>query len=195
MLSATLSIVTLTAEHKKYRDDISRMLQHLQTPWYEQQRINQQELSSLLIELGRFHSSCHERIVERCLIPTLRVASSMADGLIAQLDLISETSDAILKSLRQLSSLSTGQSTEVETSPDMHTAMETYCVQMQKRLDLEEKELLPLTLHVLTKEEDWFSIATQLLKRADTNHQSPPITTTYLPPIQSLPSHRGMVGM
>lgn len=195
MLSTTLSIITLSAEHKKYRNDIARMLQRIQTAWYEQQRINQQELSSLLLELSRFHSACHERIVERCLIPTLRVASSLADGLIAQLDMISDTSEAILKSLKQFSSPSGNQSMEEEVAPDIHTAMETYCVQMQKRFDLEEKELLPLTLHVLTKEEDWFSIATQLLKKADTNHQSPPVTTSYLPPMPSYSSDREMMKM
>ncbi len=178
MLSTTLSVITLSAEHKKYRNYISRLLQRIQAAWHEEQRINQCELSSLLRDLSRFHYSCHERIMERYVIPTLRVASRVADNLIAQLDMISQASEAILMSIRKQSPAAQSPTplTEVEASPEIQTALETYCVQMQSRLDLEEKELLPLTLHVLTKEEDWFSIAAQLLKKADMNQQNHPMT-------------------
>lgn len=168
MLSTTFSVITLSTEHRKFRDRASKLLQRVQACLSET-CIDQYEFKSLLNELGQFNDAYHDRTLEQYVIPALRISTRTADVLIAQLDMLSEAGEFLLRSLsRQLSGV---QYLGRADDPEMRKVMETYCKQMLKRLELEEKELLPLTMNVLSKDEDWFSIATQLLKKIDLNHQ------------------------
>ncbi len=160
MLTATYSLVAITAEQDNARSILRRLQHYIQTTWNGLQSIDFAAIETSFNRLMQFDEYCHSRKIEMYLIPALRSASREAELLIAELDVLSTKASNALRSIGdQLAAAFDRSNIKVN---EVYHSMELYCHHMLARLDREEGELLPLAKRVFSIE-DWFSVAAQFL--------------------------------
>jgi len=159
MLTATYSLIALSIEQRKARRSFSALEQNVRMRAVDPGHADMSELKEVVDQLSRFDRFCHERKVERCLIPALRKAASEADALLSELDSLLHREAGMLRALQSRlgASLEQGASHAKELC---HT-MEHYCASLSERLNKEE-QLLSMAERVIPGEE-WFAIASSLL--------------------------------
>lgn len=171
MLTATYVILSLSAEQKKERQFISRLLQHVQAIRRQPQALDPAYIETQLAELTTFAEARHQRKVEACLMPAVRAADSNCGPLINDLELLSRrggvTLNAVYKCLRRAMRRSATQCKFLCRTIDL------YCHNLLKRLDREEQELLPLAQKVISSD-DWFRIGRELLAQEDSGAANQP---------------------
>lgn len=160
MLIATYALLTLSAEQKKERNFISRILQYLQINAAKPQDIDPAHIESQLNELARFAEARHQHKVEACLMPAVGKATREAGRLLADLESLSRVGSAILRLVRKcLRRAFRPGSAQIRL---LGRTMNLYCQNLLQRLAKEEQELLPLAQRVMSSE-DWFAIGTMFL--------------------------------
>jgi hemerythrin-like domain-containing protein len=160
MLTATYSLVAISAEQEKARGLLSRLHQYVQSAWQGLQNVDLSFLDAAFQRLLQFNDYCRNRKIERYLIPALRCATRDADALIAELDALSARGAEILHAIgRHLAS-----ALEVSSlrAGELCHSMELYCRSLSTRLQKEDDLLLPLARRLLSVEE-WFSLAAKFL--------------------------------
>lgn len=167
MLTATYSLVTITAEQDNARSMLFRLRQYIQATWKGFQNIDFTFLETAFNKLMHFDTYCRNRKLEVYVIPTLRNASRDADTLIAELETLSNKGMCIIRTMRaQLAAAFEFSAIKVS---DICEEMERYCTHLFTRLEREEKELIPLASRLLSIE-DWFKIAAQFLADEGKEH-------------------------
>ncbi len=160
MLTATYSLVAISAEQKNARSLLSRLQQYIHNCWKSLQDLDFPQLESAFNKLTQFDQYCHKRKVEMYVIPAVRGATREVDSLLAELESMSARGIDILRSVQDQLRHAFDQG--VVKINELCKAMEIYCDNLLKRLAKEEEELLPMVGRLLTVDE-WFSIAAQFL--------------------------------
>lgn len=168
MLTATYSIVTISAEQKSARSILSRLRQYIQSCLTRLQEIDLPKLESTLNKLTQFDQYCHARKVELYVIPAIRGTTHEVDSLLAELESMSARAVDILKSAQEQLRQAFDQG--VEKINELCSAMEIYCDNLLKRLAKEEEELMPMVGRLLSVDE-WFALAAKFLSDDADNPQ------------------------
>lgn len=160
MLTATYSLVALTAEQKSTRSILAKLHMQIQDGLHDLKNINRSYLENALAKLEQFEQYCHTRKFELYVIPALRKRTNKADPILEELESLKSRSIELLSSLQHKlrNTFSQGM---VEVS-HVCAEMELYCRNLVKRLAKEEEELLPMLRNLLPIEE-WFDIAAKFL--------------------------------
>lgn len=174
MLTATYSLVAISAEQKNVRSILSRLQQYIHNCWKSLQDLDLPLLESAFNKLTQFDQFCHERKVEMYVIPAVRGATREVDSLLAELESMSARGIDILRSVQDQLRQAVDQG--VVKINELCKAMEIYCDNLLKRLAKEEDELLPMVGRLLTIDE-WFPIAAKFLsddaKQLERRHIAP----------------------
>ena len=160
MLTATYSLVAISAEQKTARTILSGLQRQIQGILRDLHSVNRSCIESALHKLEQFEDFCHRRKVEAYVIPTVRKLTHEADALIAELESLSTSAVSILRSLKEQLRVACQQG--VAELNKLCSAMEMYCANLMKRFAKEEEELLPLVQGTLPGEA-WFDIAAKFL--------------------------------
>lgn len=164
MLTATYSLVAITAEQDNTRSMLARMQHYIRSTWNGFHGIDFAFLQTAFDRLARFDSYCRRRKLEVYLIPALRSMSHEADALIADLEALSDKAMNIVRSIAD--QLSAAFEPSAVRLNQICSAMERYCDHLSQRLEREENELVPLARRLFSIE-DWFTIAAQFLADDD----------------------------
>ncbi|NEX62040.1 hypothetical protein [Noviherbaspirillum galbum] len=160
MLTATYSLVAISAEQDTARSILHRLQQHIQNVWHSVHNIDLAFLGSCFEKVFQFDDFCRRRKLEVHVIPALKRVTREADDLIDQLDALGAASLVFVRStfehFKKVVDLGTARAHE------MVTAMELYTGEMATRLKREEEELFPLMRRSFSVE-DWFAIASCFL--------------------------------
>jgi hypothetical protein len=160
MLTATYSLVFITAEQEKARTLLGKLQQYVHTAWKGLQGLDFPFLETAFGKLTRLENYCRSRKLELYLMPIFRAVSREAEELVLDLEKLRDRCTEVMRhigeQLRGATILGAAGTSELLQS------METYCSCLFARLEREERELLPLARRVLSVE-DWFAIATNFL--------------------------------
>ncbi|HJW54744.1 MAG TPA: hemerythrin domain-containing protein [Burkholderiaceae bacterium] len=173
MLTATYSLVAISAEQKNAQTILRKLRQYIQACVKKLQEVDISKLETMFNKLTQFDQYCHARKVEVYLIPAIRGATHEVDSLLAELESMSARAITILKSVQDHLRQAWGQG--VDKIQELYNAMEIYCDNLLTRLTREEQELLPI-LERLFSIDEWFAIAAKFLSDdADQkNRRAPP---------------------
>jgi len=160
MLTATYSLVAISAEQDKARGILSKLQQYIQSAWQGLQNVDLAFLDTAFNRLLQFDDFFRNRKVERYLIPALRCATREADALIAELEELSARSTGILHAARR-HLVSALEISSIRAGEICHS-MELYCHSLSTRLNKEDDLLFPFARRLLSVEE-WFSLAAKFL--------------------------------
>lgn len=148
MLTATYSIVVLSAEQQKARRVLARLQQSISHVWKNLQEIDLASVEAVIHKLTQFDRLFHSRKMEQYVIPAIKSATREADLLLDELEALSSFCLKIVQTLPQQVLLAFQQG--VARQKELRRAMELYCSNLQLRLMKEEQELLPLVPRVLS---------------------------------------------
>jgi hemerythrin-like domain-containing protein len=175
MLSATFSLVAISAEQKKIRNVLSQLREYIDSCTRNLEAPELGRVETALNKLAQFDRYCHARKVEMYLIPSVRGMAREIDVLVAELESMSARAVDMLKSAQEILQAAAGQG--MDKMCDLFRAMQTYCDNLLKRFTREEEELLPMLEQRLPGDR-WFSIAAQFLSEGERNKRR---TTAALP--------------
>ncbi len=161
MLTATYSLVAISAEQKNARSILSTLRQYIHSCWKSLQDLDLVKIEAAFNKLTQFDQYCHARKVEMYVIPAVRGATREVDSLLAELESMSARGIDILRSVQDQLRQAFDQG--IVKINELCNAMEVYCDNLFKRLAKEEEELLPMVGRLLTVDE-WFPIAAKFLK-------------------------------
>jgi hemerythrin-like domain-containing protein len=160
MLTATYSLVAMSIEQKQALRCLEHIRQAVAALWQNPQQIDRQRVEAAFRGLARFDRYCHQRKVEKYVIPTVRGASGEIDAVVQQLEGLSGAGLTLLGAAgEQLQAFFDRQAIQAR---EMVSAMEAYCDCLRQRLLQEEELLLPLVRRMLSVE-DWFLLAAKFL--------------------------------
>ncbi|HEY8027668.1 MAG TPA: hypothetical protein VIF60_24220 [Burkholderiaceae bacterium] len=148
MLTATYSIVVLSAEQQKARRVLARLQQSISHVWKNLQEIDLASVEAVIHKLTQFERLFHSRKMEQYVIPAIKSATREADLLLDELEALSSFCLKIVQTLPQQLQLAFQHG--VARQKELRRAMELYCSNLQLRLMKEEQELLPLVPRVLS---------------------------------------------
>jgi len=160
MLTATYSIVAISAEQQKAHRVLARLQQSITNIWKNLQEIDLASVESAIHKLTQFDRLFHTRKLEQYVIPAIKNATHEADVLLEELEALSSFCLKIIQTLPQQLHLALQQG--VAKQKELRRAMELYCSNLQLRLVKEEQELLPLVPLVLSGDEI-FELGAQFL--------------------------------
>lgn len=160
MLTATYSLVAISAEQNKACSKLYKLQQFIQSAWKGLQNIDFGFVETALSKLMQFDKFRRNRKIEMYVIPALRNTSREAEELIAELDRISAAGLGILHSLKE--QLTVVLSAGRLRFGEICQAMQIYCYKASIRLKKEEEELWPMARRLFSTEEG-FAIAAQFL--------------------------------
>lgn len=159
MLTATYTLVALSVEQTSVRSSLQALQKLLQTNFREQTKLSQMQIDVACDTIRGLYDSCHWRKLDKFLIPAVRRAGDGADGLLDQLDALSQAAgDAMAAALRIVETAEP----DGEGVAQFCGALELFCSALLERLEREERELFPVAGSVISGE-DWFGIANQML--------------------------------
>jgi len=155
MLTTTYSLVTISVEQDNARCSLAALHKNIQCSAFDLSHTNPVVLESAVEQLSRFDQYCHERKVEKYVIPAIRETTSEADPLLAELDSLRSQGMRILRNLRAgLRSAFEQGTANVE---ELRYAMELYFSNLYRRL-IKEDELFEIAQRVISGDQ-WFAIA------------------------------------
>lgn len=178
MLTATYSIVAISAEQNNARKILAKLQQSISAIWKNLQEIDFASVESAVHKLTQFDQFFRSRKVERYVIPAIRNATREVDSLLAELESLSAFCLRILQSLPQQVRHVLDQG--VMKRKELRRAMELYCSNLLLRLAKEEEELLPLVHRVLSGDEI-FELAAKFLSDDSKKHEE---RQSAMPPLQ-----------
>lgn len=153
MLTSTYTLVALSVEQSRMRIEVQALLERWRPSawWGEPPALRQYEQAC--DALRRVVDGCHWRKLDKFVLPALRRRSNGTDTLLTELDALSR---------RAVEARTAAQSAAGRGDPGCLAALERCCQLLLERLELEERELLPLARSVIPGEA-WFTIANQML--------------------------------
>jgi hemerythrin-like domain-containing protein len=178
MLTATYSLVTISAEQKNIRNLLYRLRLYIDSCLKSLEEPDLGKIETALNKLTQFDRYCHARKIEMYLIPSVRGMAHEIDALVAELESMSVRAVELLKSAQEKLRQAVEQG--VDKARDLFRAMQTYCDNLLKRFTREEEELLPLLEQRLPGDQ-WFSIAAQFLSDDDREHKRVHVQPPRLP--------------
>lgn len=178
MLTATYSLVTISAEQKNIRNLLSRLREYIDSCVRSLEEPDLGKIESALSKLTQFDRYCHARKVEMYLIPSVRGMTREIDALLAELESMSARAIEMLKSAQERLRQAAEQG--IEKVRELFRAMQNYCDNLLKRFTREEEELLPLLEQRLPGDQ-WFSIAAKFLLDEDDDHKRVHVRPPQLP--------------
>jgi hemerythrin-like domain-containing protein len=178
MLTATYSLVTISAEQKSIRNLLGRLREYIDSCVRSLEEPDLGKIETALNKLTQFDRYCHARKVEMYLIPSVRGMAHEIDALLAELESMSARAIDMLKTAQEklLQAVEQG----VEKIRELFRAMQNYCDNLLKRIAREEEELLPLLEQRLPGDQ-WFSIAAKFLSDEDEDHKRAHVRPPQLP--------------
>lgn len=163
MLTATYSLVTISAEQKNSRSILSRLQQTLRSSLDKIKGSDLGGIRAALDKLLQFDQYWHLRKMEIVVIPAIRGRTREVDAVLEELECMSAKGMAMLRTAQEhLRGALTQGSLRLQ---ELLRSLEGYCENLWLRLVKEETELLPLLKRSLTSEQ-WFPIATRFLSDA-----------------------------
>jgi hemerythrin-like domain-containing protein len=159
MLTATYALLTLSVEQKKERNVISRLLQYVQSMAHRPQSVDADYIAVQVDELIRIAEARHQRRVESVLMPALRRASAEAAPLLADMQSLSSLGGAMLCSVRKRLRRVAPHARQVR---HLCRAVDQYCHNLLARLEMEERQLLPMAQRLVSSEA-WFNIGAMFM--------------------------------
>ncbi|HYD82363.1 MAG TPA: hemerythrin domain-containing protein [Paucimonas sp.] len=178
MLTATYSLITISAEQKNVRTILSRLREYIDSCLKSLEEPDLGKIESALNKLSQFDRYCHARKVEMYLIPSVRGMAHEIDALLAELESMSARAIEMLKSAQE--KLRQAFEQGLDKIGELFRAMQNYCDNLLKRFAREEEELLPLLEQRLPGDQ-WFSIAAQFLSDDDGEHKRMHVPPPRLP--------------
>lgn len=172
MLTVTYALVTLSVEQKKSRNILSTLQQQIQSCAEKRGPADRSFIESILYQLVQFDEACRWRNLELYVIPALSRATTEAQALIAELELLSSAGENILRSVRCRLWQAFEQGSD--GLKDLCGAMDHYCHSLFQRLAKEEDELLPMAQRIISNDE-WFDIAAQFISHDAETHAHKPV--------------------
>ena len=160
MLTATYSIVAISAEQKNTRKLLAKLQLSIRNIWKNFQEIDFAGVEAAIHKLAQFDQFFHSRKMEKYVIPAIKNATHAVDPLLDELEALSEFCVKILKSFPHQVRQALDQG--IAKQKELRRAMELYCSNLQLRLVKEEQELLPLVHQVLNGDEI-FELGAQFL--------------------------------
>lgn len=160
MLTATYSIVAISAEQKNARKLLVKLQQSIVNVWKNFQESDFASVEAALNKLAQFDRIFHSRKMEKYVIPAIKNATHAADPILEELDALSTYCVKILQALPGQMHQALGQG--IAKQKEVRRAMEMYCSKLQLLLTKEEQELLPLLPQVLSGDEI-FELGAQFL--------------------------------
>jgi hemerythrin-like domain-containing protein len=178
MLTATYSLVTISAEQKNIRNLLSRLREYIDSCVKGLEEPDLGKIEMALNKLTQFDRYCHARKVEAYLIPSVRGMAHEIDALLAELESMSARAIEMLKTAQEklLQAIEQG----VEKVRELFRVMQNYCDNLLKRIAREEEELLPLLEQRLPGDQ-WFSIAAKFLSDEEDDHKRAHVRPPQLP--------------
>ena len=172
MLTATYSMVAMASEQARACTILDNTRATIAAMWGNLQEGDLARMKMALECLTRFEQYCHQRKVEKFVIPAVRGVSHEIDVIVSDLDSLSSVGmhclDRAAEQWRMMFNF------RAQGMVELCGAMESYCDCLQRRLRKEEEELLPLVRRMLSME-DWFTLAAQFLgDERDAHHAAPP---------------------
>jgi hemerythrin-like domain-containing protein len=160
MLTATYSLITISAEQKKARNILVRLQECVRHCLKTLQEMNFGTVESAVHQFVKFEHYCHSRKVEMYVFPAVRGLNYAIDSVLSELEAMSAYSVDLLHSVQ--SQLDGALEQGITKVIELCRALEIYCEHFFHRLEKEEEELLPMIGRTLTLD-DWFPIASQFL--------------------------------
>jgi len=158
MLTATYTLVALSIEQTSVRVGLQSLRQMLHAYYLHQGALSAAQVHYATSTMQRLHDASHWRKLDKFLVPAVRRATRLADGLLSALDALSrQSSDALA-----VSSAFDGAIDGCEQVDAFCNVVDTFCRVLLARVDREEQELFPLT-RVAVPGEAWFALANQML--------------------------------
>lgn len=178
MLTATYSLVTISAEQKNVRNLLSRLREYIDACVKSLKEPDLGKIETALNKLTQFDRYCHARKVEMYLIPSVRGMAHEIDALLAELESMSARAIEMLKTAQEklLQVVEQG----IEKVRELFRVMQNYCDNLLKRFAREEEELLPLLEQRLPGDQ-WFSIAAKFLSDENEDHKRVHVRPPQLP--------------
>ena len=171
MLTATYSMVAMATEQARACNILDSTRAAITAMWGDVQEGDLARMETALLRLTRFEQYCHQRKVEKFVIPAVRGASHEIDAIVGDLDSLSNVGiDCLDRAAEQWRMMFDRRAQRMAA---LCGAMESYCDCLQQRLRKEEEELLPLVRRMLSME-DWFALAAQFLGDERTAHRAAP---------------------
>ena len=171
MLTATYSMVAMATEQTRACNILNSTRAAIDTMWDNVQEDDLARLETALQRLTRFEQYCHQRKVEKFVIPAVRGASREIDVIVGDLDSLSDVGMHFLNRAAEQWRMMFDR--RAQRMAALCGAMESYCDCLQQRLRKEEEELLPLVRRILSME-DWFALAAQFLGDERNAHRAAP---------------------
>lgn len=170
MQTTSYSIVALTSEQQNARRILGKLVQCLHNAaWKVHDGIDLDWLETAFNKLVMIDRYCHERKLERYVVPAIRNASTESDALLEKLDALSVEALRILRfSYDRIQQAIDGGDVDIEM---LIATMELYCLRMLERLSLEEEELFPVASRLLSNAE-WFRLAARCVADAGLHHSA-----------------------
>jgi hypothetical protein len=159
MLTATYSIVALKLEQSRARWTFSSIQQYILNSINNIKSAGAIDFEGMLNRLAQFEQTCHQRKMEVFVIPALRRFTHEADALLDELESLSETSLALLCSLRNKLKQALRQGGAMVE--EICASLEQCCKTLYRRLTREE-ELVQIAERALPSEA-WFGIAADFM--------------------------------
>ncbi len=171
MLTATYSMVAMATEQTRASNILNSTRAAIAAMWGNAQEVDLARMETALKRLTRFEQYCHQRKVEKFVIPAVRGASHEIDAIVGDLDSLSNVGIDFLEGAAEQWSMMFDR--RAQRMAALCGAMESYCDCLQQRLRKEEEELLPLVRRMLSME-DWFALAAQFLGDERNAHRAAP---------------------
>ena len=171
MLTATYSMVAMATEQVRACTILNNTPAAIAAMWGNAQEGDLARMETALLCLTRFEHNCHQRKVEKFVIPAVRGASHEIDAIVGDLDTLSDVGLHCLNRAAEQWRMMFDR--RAQRMAELCGAVESYCDCLQQRLRKEEEELLPLVRHMLSME-DWFALAAQFLGDERNAHRAAP---------------------
>jgi hemerythrin-like domain-containing protein len=158
MLTSTYTLVALSVEQTTVRSALQSLARELHALPDEDAVLVPGQAAQLCAELRQVVDDCHARKMDKFLVPALRRSTEAADGLLRELEQISNTAADSLAAAEAC--VDAGARGVYRDS--FQAAVERCIAALRCRLEREEHELFPLA-RSLVRGEAWFAIANQML--------------------------------
>lgn len=158
MLTSTYTLVALSIEQTAVRAALQSLLDELHALPGDLTTLAAGRAAQLCASLRQVVDNCHWRKLDKFLVPALRRCTAAADGLLEELERLSEAARRALAA----ASACVGAAERAVPRQPFCGAVEACVAALRQRLEREEHELFPLA-RGLVGSDAWFAVANQLL--------------------------------
>lgn len=158
MLTSTYTLVALSVEQTTMRAALQSLLDELHALPGDFTTLAAGRAAQLCAALRQVYDNCHWRKLDKFLVPALRRTTAAADGLLAELERLSEQAAQAMAA----ATACVGSAERAVPRDAFCSAVERCVTALRQRLEREEHELFPLA-RGLVGGDAWFAIANQML--------------------------------